>query len=505
MDCLFLPYCNYFHSILQNWNHLSNNEKIEITKKLFSSLEYIKTIFKNDNIDHINYFYNCFQIKNNIVTLNIKQLYSAYMASKSCDLCSSCSNILLYFYSLCADILFDYKEIYEIDEEWLKLINNIPKEIKTKLISIDNTLLSHINIHRDTIIKQYVNKIKKNSNLNQENDFLLILKGMSSSSPWIYNNTTNKKFSGGGFFLKWNGLGIAIDPGYNFVDCLHKNGLNINDINVIIITHNHIDHNHDLRILDDMNKCLYRHQKHNIDIYLDNETYNASKFFLLDFSTINKINENNKCNIIKYKDETTDVKHFKINDDCFLTIFPTYHIENKKEDEKRQFSASSFGVKLELYQNKILSCTLGYTSDTSYDKLICEQLLGSDIIIANISGVYEDDIKKVNHKKRHLGYYGCYELLKHTDSNLKLFLLSEFWSGNDDIRFDIAKYMQKEYDLEFPNNQVKVHPADIGMKISLKNCCICCSLCGKYSRFSHTIKPSEDFGEIRYICNDCIL
>ena len=48
--------------------------------------------------------------------------------------------------------------------------------------------------------------------------------------------------------------------------------------------------------------------------------------------------------------------------------------------------------------------SIGYTSDTHYEESVAENLKGSNIIIANISGVYEDDIKKINYKNRHLGY-----------------------------------------------------------------------------------------------------
>ena len=225
----------------------------------------------------------------------------------------------------------------------------------------------------------------------------------------------------------------------------------------------------------------------------------------MDFSTINKSDETNVCNIIKYKNETTDVKYIKISPNCALSIFPTYHIEKHMEDGTKRFSSDSFGIKLELFENNILSCVLGYTSDTCYKDSLSEQLKDSDIIIANISGIYEDDIKKIKEKSRHLGYYGCYKLLTSVSSNLKIFLLSEFWSGNDDIRFDVSRYMQKEYDLEYPQKQAKIFATDIGMKISLKDLTIRCSVCGKYSHSVRTIRPYEDFGKINYICEDCIL
>ena len=88
-----------------------------------------------------------------------------------------------------------------------------------------------------------------------------MLKGFSSSTPFLLNHSLNTNhYSGGGFYLNWDGFGIAVDPGYHFVQNLHQNGLNVLDIDAVIITHEHIDHNSDMRLLDDLH-------------------YNASKVF----------------------------------------------------------------------------------------------------------------------------------------------------------------------------------------------------------------------------------
>lgn len=88
----------------------------------------------------------------------------------------------------------------------------------------------------------------------KKRSFLMILKGFSSSTPFFYSALRewfhNMPIKGGGLFLKWNRYGVAIDPGINFMENMHMNGLNIKDINAIIVTHNHIDHNGDLLTID---------------------------------------------------------------------------------------------------------------------------------------------------------------------------------------------------------------------------------------------------------------
>ena len=82
-----------------------------------------------------------------------------------------------------------------------------------------------------------------------------MLKGMSSSTPAMLNNIFDTNdYVGGGFYLNWNGYGVAIDPGYSFVHNLHHYGLSVLDVQAVIITHEHIDHNNDMRLLDDLGK-----------------------------------------------------------------------------------------------------------------------------------------------------------------------------------------------------------------------------------------------------------
>lgn len=503
MDCLLFPYYNYLFSYIYNWSILDNKTKFKNIEKTLTCLRNIKNIFTDENfLLHINHYESTFEIINDLIKLNIEELYLAYCASKNCNLCKLCNNnnILSDFYCMCANELFDGNSITDFNSDWMRDITKVSTESKIKLIPIDKKLLRHINVHRDSIISQYVNKSQRNRYLNYEDNFLLTLKGMSSSSPWIYNNTTNRKFSGGGFFIRWNGLGIAIDPGYNYIDNLHKNKLNVFDIDVVIVTHNHIDHNHDIRLIDDLNKCSWKEKEHIIKWYLDEGTYNASKYFLEDYSTINSNGTSNKSNIIEYKEQTSISKNFNIDKNSKITVFPTFHIQNAST-----FSNDSFGIKIELMQQNKVHMSIGYTSDTHYEESVAENLKGSNIIIANISGVYEDDIKKINYKNKHLGYYGCYSLIKDIEDDIKLFLISEFWSGNDDIRFDIARHLRNECNHNLTNEKIKVLPADIGMKISLEQTYIKCDMCDNYSSSTHAIRPQEDFSTIKYVCDDCII
>lgn len=146
---------------------------------------------------------------------------------------------------------------------------------------------------------------------------------------------------------------------------------------------------------------------------------------------------------------------------------------------------------------------IGYTSDTSItEKHTYEQMIKClepcDIIIANISGIYEDDILLENKKKKHLGYFGCYQILndllgERKNSNLKFFFLSEFSNQISDIRFDISRYLQDEINElsdSLHSNRPFVIPAEIGLTVDLNELSIKCSFCQNFSSKIRILRPS---------------
>jgi hypothetical protein len=80
---------------------------------------------------------------------------------------------------------------------------------------------------------------------------------------------------GGGYYLWHQNRGIAIDPGYGFVDSLHRyHGINVHHIHAIIITHDHLDHHADLETIIN----LRRGAKEDLVIYSIPEIDRAYQF-----------------------------------------------------------------------------------------------------------------------------------------------------------------------------------------------------------------------------------
>ena len=87
------------------------------------------------------------------------------------------------------------------------------------------------------------------------------------------------------------------------------------------------------------------------------------------------------------------------------------------------------------------------------------------------------------------------------------FLVSEFWNGKTDIRFDIVKFLKEEAVklCEEMRANTKIIPAEIGMQIDLEKLQIQCMICKCFSDKVITVKPAEEYGEIRCICDKCYI
>lgn len=336
-----------------------------------------------------------------------------------------------------------------------------------------------------SISKKYCeryNRQKEESTQRYLDNCILCLKGWSSSTPELSLGASNNNLKkGGGFYIRYNNIGIVIDPGLNFFENLHENNLFIQDIDVVIVSHNHIDHNNDLKKILDMN---YQIEK-DIIYVVDKVTYSD---YIRDFESIEK-----KCrdNVIKVFPDTSENNrklfiNVKNKAQLIINIFPTVH----KCD-------GSFGFKL-ILGRKIA----GYTSDTKYTKEIGRFFEDSDIIIANISETNREDLMLIEQKETHLGIYGVSELLRDMGKRKILCLLTEFYGGFGDIRIEMASIIQ-EY---VGNNGLDIVPMDIGMTYFIDNGNFLCNNCGGITDKSRRIvaRIGKESGKLLCLCENCV-
>jgi len=73
---------------------------------------------------------------------------------------------------------------------------------------------------------------------------LVVLRRWQSFNPKI-PRPSNRELRGGGYYLLWQKKGIVIDPGYDFIQNFYDEGFSLEDIDAVIVTHSHPDHDND--------------------------------------------------------------------------------------------------------------------------------------------------------------------------------------------------------------------------------------------------------------------
>lgn len=448
-----------------------------------------------------------FQKTKNLLSISVgerEEFFEKRRIGQVCGLCMTCIGCEQEYWKEAERLL---------NGESVRARYNLPKEI------------SELLVQREKPEEVYVKNYLLTKQMYNYRNTLVMLKGFSSSTPFLLNHSLNTNdYSGGGFYLNWNGFGIAVDPGYHFVQNLHRNGLNILDIDAVVITHEHIDHSSDMRLLDDLhyhasknyrdeefqwdteNERIRKNRvpRHKIKWYMDEVTYQITKLLCKKGSGFAP-----ECNeIYCIRPEHGRIKSEELSKYIQLQVFQTRHEERK--DDRTLFLPHTYGCVFSCENEDGTFRKIGYTSDTAFHKdvvpIMCKVMKECDIIIENISGIYENDILLKVMKEKHLGYYGCYKLIdeihREPENKLRYVLLSEFSNLVNDIRFEIAKYMQDDVHNTI-STEIAIYPAEVGMVISLEGLSVQCSECCRYTRKPIVVKQDNENSQLRYCCEQC--
>lgn len=483
---IYRHFCNFCVSGNANVKEsiFALNDKIESStdNQLHKLYEFVKDIVSLDATIYINKINN-FKA---VVTKSTDKVYQWWGYSFLCMLTQ-------YIYPN-GDFLLECQEflvsietnLTEDEAEWI--MHYEPTDYAVRMHIINNNIIN----------AAYSTKFENRDFKLNSRSFMIILKGFSSSTPFFYSALKerfhNIPIKGGGFFIKWRGYGIAIDPGINFMENMHGVGLNINDINAILVTHNHIDHNGDLSTIDDLASQFH---KKDLVLYADKGTADECVGRLV--------------NIAKKNRHTVDfglTREIDIDDakNIHLSVFQTKHI---KIDENEYEENISYAVKLSLKDRGDKEIRVGFTSDTCYFSELSDFLYNCDYIIANISETNHKDYSRTALKDTHLGFHGCAQLITDCNNNRakhyidfnEKYIISEFWAGKGDIRKELVRQLRKETQHDL------VYPGDIGMLFFLDQDTFQCAYCRREEQIEniHIVKQGIDYSPLHSICNECIL
>lgn len=317
---------------------------------------------------------------------------------------------------------------------------------------------------------KFKNFISAKKSITKDKNFIIVLRRWNSYTPALSSDIERRK--GGGYFLSWNGKGIAIDPGFNFIENFFTNGFNISDIDAIFITHSHLDHTSDfeslMTLIFEHNDNLPLEEKKKIDIFLNFSCLNKfANLLSLDKSVVRKI----------YVLQHNFI--FDLSERYGFTLLPT-----KAKHKELWGDEYSVGLIFDLLytdgeSNKKKKFRLGMTVDTGYTNEIGMQFKDSDILIAHIGSIKEREFDlnlNLNDRlyKNHLGLIGTTKFIK--DAAPRLAVISEFGEELGSLRADVSKAIEgvvKDRRIR------RCISGDIGMKILLPDIEVRCDMCSK--------------------------
>ena len=434
------------------WNALEDNEAIKKPEHMNKLAEIIDEVICSDKPAEI-------------LQKNIQDIIDE---AGNCRLCVVCRECAVHFYKEIADGKFRER--------------NLPYEL-SEYFSFKPQMYYY---------KEHMNSTHKHIQLQ---DCLLLLKGFSSSTPTVHSAIFDSNCLGGGIYINYKGKGIVIDPGIGFVRLMHEHGIYIEDIDTVIITHDHLDHNADAETISslvyDYNSynnrkdsvvCevleLNRAKEHKINWIVDRDSHSKLQSKIVDSAFLGDYQE---------EQELSD----GING-IFLSSIHTHHIRKNTE---------TYGIKLR-FQYELSEYIIGYTSDTAYFEEMDQFFENVNILIFNVSDIYKKDVKGIKDKRSHLGYNGSLKILNKTKPQIAI--ASEFCCTNGDFRMNCIRSLKDELGTKLSGNLL---PGEIGMKIWLPENYFECSVCRRKVPVSeiHALEPVHEYGEIRYVCSRCML
>ncbi len=313
------------------------------------------------------------------------------------------------------------------------------------------------------------------------------LRGWSSAVTLVEGS--KRRWRGGGYFIKWKGQGIVVDPGFDFLRNFHDAGFHAGEITAVVVTHNHPDHNADLKSIDDLCYEVQKRQARTAlqpyQLLLDEDT-RAAQYWTSEKQShrSDPVNlDHGRCSPIGEYSSPSGVfrvRYFKVN---------------HGPDVPR-----AIGFCLDLLDNGTRKVRIGFTGDTELFPELPSRLADCDILVAHISQPSVEELyDPTERKKIHLGYRGLIELVRLAKPRLTL--VGEFWAGLEDLRIDLVDGVRTM------SANPNVFPTSIGMAVNLESGRISCSTC-KIPVLPEKVRvtsPTELFGSLGYYCPMCTL
>lgn len=355
---------------------------------------------------------------------------------------------------------------------------------------------------------------------------------------------------GGGYFIYKTDqkgkveLGIAIDPGFNFLENLFAMGFTLSDIDFVLISHGHADHIRDFEPIVDLLHYIRKNKRKSdlpdkkIHVILTLGVYDRLKNVIADTTYREYLSDTYIVDIDKeINDHIKNGEHgslpkFKFlkenncqyvavlneNESPTVVIQPTwaYHYDSTNVSD-------SFGFIIQFGDNQF---KFGYTGDTKWKQDAYQQYVDCDALLIHLGSLIDRD-KKFNYydapekcrqlisEKGHLYIFGLLHYMTQLAESFclpkrKLILLSEFGEElKGGIRIDLTDRLNDLY-----CKKLIFLPVDVGLNVRLiqtentsEKIGVLCTGCDNFVdpdeiRYRHYGHGHDE--ALFYFCNTCL-
>lgn len=298
------------------------------------------------------------------------------------------------------------------------------------------------------------------------------------SSHWLSSHNWQ---GAGGFFIRWKGEGIVINPGRKFLERFHAQGLHLRDIDRIVVTHAAQEIYAGVEQLYRLNARLNNlaHDVHLLHYYLQREAFQSLSPILKPLFK----QERNNLHCLELFMDSPDVEKMEIAPNLTLHYFP--------------IQGSHIGIRLDLKGEKQI-LKVGYLSGGAWNPLLAHHLAPCDILIAAFGATGLNDCHQITYNSDSLGYNGCSTLQQEIAP--RLMLCGEFDGSVGDIRLPAIQKLRSAS----PQNGTLL-PAENGLRLCLSNWAIQCNLSGQWvtPQKIKVVQTENAFAPLKYLAPNC--
>ncbi|MBM3236438.1 MBL fold metallo-hydrolase [Candidatus Poribacteria bacterium] len=335
----------------------------------------------------------------------------------------------------------------------------------------------------------------ENSAAMKEGNFLMILRRWNSYTPAMVERPEVSR--GGGYFLVWNGKGLVIDPGFNFLHNFRERGFLLHDIDAILITHAHIDHCVDLESLMTLlyeyneRRCKNGEPTKTFQLFMNSTAMKKCAGWLSLLPTLyENVPAGSNAKEIElarvHPMEPGDTKLFPCNGSPVLK----FKITRCKHKEVTG-SGYATGLIVELIEGGNVVSTVIFTGDTGWEDNIQQQYVnGCDLLVAHLGGIQSQEIFGQPYKY-HLGFIGIVRMIQNITP--KMVVISEFGEELATTRSRIVDMIRRSV------RHNRCFNGDIGTKVSLPEPELMCWNQGCL-RLAEPEEVREPGGIVKYLC-----